>query len=252
MRLKGDATCYACDAAAIGVEHVPPKGFVPINKRNGVFDHVPACRVHNQARSLDDQYTATKMALVTPSAYEDAASLRKLQRTLERKNGALRKKVRASMCLEDGQLAITHDTARTGRVFGDIARALYFLETGTKAPFEPPSVSAQGAYTGPPGRKPGPRTTHPDFLRPLLYAFHETEAFPVRGRNLSVLWYQVAPQGAVRFWLNESVEVLAFWPTCDFPGLFRTAGAWLFANGKPSVYARAFCAFGEEADIASE
>lgn len=241
-------TCYACDELADGIEHVPPKIFVPLAKRNRAFFQVPACRRHNQDRSADDQYTAVTMAIVTPSAYQDQGYLEKLQRTLARRSGALGERLRRSTRREGGQLIIEHDTTRTSRVFGDVARALYFIETGCKAAGDS-HVSAQGAYLGPPGFSKTTRVAHPEFLGPLRYAFHETDAFPVRGRDHSVLWYQVAEQGAVRFWLNESIEVIVWWPWCDVPGLFGRAADWLSSHGRDSDLARTFRTFrmtGEE------
>jgi hypothetical protein len=47
--------CYVCNAPATGSEHVPAKCFFPKDQRHNLIT-VPSCYLHNNAKSLDDEY----------------------------------------------------------------------------------------------------------------------------------------------------------------------------------------------------
>ena len=53
--VKRFETCYTCDQKAVGNEHAPPKGLFPKHLRNGIIT-VPACLLHNQEKTLEDEY----------------------------------------------------------------------------------------------------------------------------------------------------------------------------------------------------
>ncbi len=50
------ATCYMCDQEKTSVDHAPPKGFFPNGLRDQLIT-VPACQLHNEDSSSDDEYT---------------------------------------------------------------------------------------------------------------------------------------------------------------------------------------------------
>ncbi|MEA9913981.1 hypothetical protein VDQ16_21270 [Xanthomonas campestris pv. campestris] len=49
-------TCYHCDAAATGREHVPPKCLFPKEDDWSQLMTVPSCKAHNEATSKADEY----------------------------------------------------------------------------------------------------------------------------------------------------------------------------------------------------
>lgn len=53
---------YLCNDESTSVEHVPPKGFFPSDKRINLIT-VPSCSVHNQNSHLDDEYVRNFIAL---------------------------------------------------------------------------------------------------------------------------------------------------------------------------------------------
>jgi hypothetical protein len=64
--------CYICGGEKVSVEHAPPKGFFPSDKRNNLIT-VDSCKEHNEDTSRDDEYVRniiTMMIQGNSTAYQ--------------------------------------------------------------------------------------------------------------------------------------------------------------------------------------
>lgn len=135
-----DDRCYVCGAPATSVDHVPPKVFFPEgDEHRRHLMTVPACREHNEDRSLDDEYTAALLVLCThrrermPREFVD----RMKDIVLRRNRGLLRRWMNRSAEIDYGgrpTLAIEFERARVERVFLATARGMLFGLDGQRAP----------------------------------------------------------------------------------------------------------------------
>lgn len=77
--------CYFCGGEVTGVEHIPPKCFFPVGKRDHLIT-VDSCDIHNQNKSKEDEYIrAIFLASIKLDGKEQLAELKKTNnRALER------------------------------------------------------------------------------------------------------------------------------------------------------------------------
>ena len=153
MKFPKDAKCYACNELATTKEHVPPKCFFP--KKKGFSKEspdyrshlitVPSCRIHNNFRSKDDEYTAAVIAMNSSSSLAFSIFKSKWVQVLLRREGILGKRIfstarsvevtsiRNGLLIPHKTLAISYELSRISYVVESISRALYYLESGYKS-----------------------------------------------------------------------------------------------------------------------
>jgi len=140
MKIRQNMTCYACNAQATSAEHAPPRCFFPQGRSDLI--QVPACPIHNQAKSNDDEYVACCIAMNTEgSAIATDLFQGPRLRAMSRREAKLGKRIfttaRSVMTLERNHtLAISYEVPRINRVIEYTARALYFHHTRHKWPTE--------------------------------------------------------------------------------------------------------------------
>ncbi|MFG3817551.1 hypothetical protein [Limnothrix redekei] len=141
--------CYCCNEIATTKDHIPPKCFFPEIKYfpDGSPDYrsqlvtVPACKMHNNSRSADDEYTAAIIFLHSRSEIALAMLDAKWIKVMSRRESSLGRKIFSAARLartinkENGllsvrkTLAISYDIKRIENVIEAIARALYFHDS---------------------------------------------------------------------------------------------------------------------------
>jgi hypothetical protein len=137
-------TCYMCDQPATSDEHVPPKCLFPEEKDlpKGVslredLIKVPACDIHNMARSKDDEYL---LYVLSMNIVNNAVAFRqfstKVLRASDRRPGLMQSILSGHQEVvavdEAGtahnSLMVKADMARIHKCFNQIARALYYKD----------------------------------------------------------------------------------------------------------------------------
>ena len=135
-------TCYMCDKPATSDEHVPPKCLFPEKKDlpEGValrkdLLKVPACDLHNTAKSKDDEYLLYVLSMnVANNAVAFTHFSTKVLRAYERRPALMRSIVsehQEVVAVDQAGTAINTlmvkaDMARINKCFNQMARALYF------------------------------------------------------------------------------------------------------------------------------
>lgn len=141
-------TCYACDAAKTSREHAPPKCLFPekdelplgVDLRKNLI-RVPSCDAHNSEKSTDDEFLMWVFSVQSQgNHYRELTFHTKAIRAFRERPlsllALLEKPVQVSLLAADGRLlpsaAIEIDFSRFERCMVQIAKALYFKETGAK------------------------------------------------------------------------------------------------------------------------
>lgn len=141
-------TCYMCDRPSTSEEHVPPKCLFPEEKDlpEGVslrkdLIKVPACDLHNTAKSKDDEYLLYVLSMnIANNAVAFRQFSTKVLRAYQRRPGLMRSIVRDHQEVvavdEAGTacntLMVKADMARIHKCFNQMARALYYKEFNEK------------------------------------------------------------------------------------------------------------------------
>jgi len=131
-------TCYHCDAAATGREHVPPKCLFPKEGDWSQLMTVPSCKAHNEATSKADEYLKFLLGTIASDTPEE------VRRSVAR--GAIRLAQKRSRNLHrfgfrwegevlaiDGDFLLEFELVST--CLEKMARALYFLHHGHRRKF---------------------------------------------------------------------------------------------------------------------
>ncbi len=150
--------CYACTEIATTREHVPPKSFFPVSRRDGIFT-VPSCEKHNNENGLDVEYVGN----ILVSHFETNEEIRellnpKVWRSYDRRPALLKTAFgQVEEVLYQGQVTgtFTVDWKRVHRVMSAIASGMYFLTCkqrfyGSWEIFSPSTYQASEIKTGKP------------------------------------------------------------------------------------------------------
>lgn len=189
-------TCYACDQPARSDEHFPPKCFMgkpyPID-----YTTVRSCSKHNEDRGKDDEYVASLTLRLASLTYEREEEAKTMVRGAMRRDASLQRRVeRGAVELSTGSLAFRPNTLRLSRVFGDIARAAYFVESGrrTKLKGELLIISRVVARSADAraAEALGLVTDWCSVTHAVAAAFDNTDIYPVRGGDTERFFYQVS------------------------------------------------------------
>lgn len=139
--------CYLCEEIATTHDHIPPKCFFPKKKDSKKDDYrrklitVPACRTHNNLRSIDDEYAAVVIAMNSQNEVAFNIFESKWIDTLCRREAGLGKRIFATardvkaihkknnVLIPYETLAIPYEMKRIRRVIESIARGLYYIES---------------------------------------------------------------------------------------------------------------------------
>ena len=137
-------TCYMCDCPSTSEEHVPPKCLFPEEKDlpKGVLLRkdllkVPACDLHNTAKSKDDEYLLYVLSMnIANNAVAFRQFSTKVLRAYERRPGLMRSIVREHqevVAVDEvgtayNTLMVKADMARIHKCFNQMARALYYKQ----------------------------------------------------------------------------------------------------------------------------
>jgi hypothetical protein len=141
--------CYCCNEIAKTKDHIPPKCFFPEIKYfpdsspdyRSQLVTVPACEIHNNSRSTDDEYTAAMIFLHSRSEIALAMLDAKWIKVMSRREASLGRKIFSTarsvrtINRENGlfsvrkTLAISYDMKRVENVIEAIARALYYYDS---------------------------------------------------------------------------------------------------------------------------
>lgn len=152
MKPSEKVQCYCCEEVATTRDHIPPECFFPKKKHlpSGSSDYrnqlitVPACSVHNNLRSIDDEYTAAVIVMNSQSDLAFTVFKSKWVQNLLKRDGALGKRIfstarsarilskRNDVLIPHETLAISYEMKRIERVIESIACALYYLESGCR------------------------------------------------------------------------------------------------------------------------
>lgn len=134
------STCYMCDRPATSSEHVPPKAFFPKAADTPEGDDlrqnlitVPACDLHNSAKSKDDEYTSYAIAFhFEGNEIVAHSSAKKFLRAIKRRRGLIGILKDNFPVIVDGRPTIGFrvDMPRVDRVFDHVARGLFYHHYG--------------------------------------------------------------------------------------------------------------------------
>lgn len=141
--------CYWCAAPATSREHVPPKCIFPelgdtVDGRNHreQLITVPACELHNVAKSHDDEYLLYILAInILNNSVGHAQAATKVLRAFKRASGLAQRVLgttRSILVEEIGTgkveqtVAVKIDDARLSNALEHIARAIYFHHFGKR------------------------------------------------------------------------------------------------------------------------
>jgi hypothetical protein len=137
------ASCYMCNRQSASVEHVPPRCLFPEQKdlpagvdlRKQLIT-VPACDLHNTAKSKDDEYLLYVLVMNLPAnTIAKNHFLTKLMRAVNRNPGLMRGIVSTPTSViavdeisgeEHHTVAVRVDDKRVDSALEHMARALYF------------------------------------------------------------------------------------------------------------------------------
>lgn len=125
--------CYWCGEVATSEDHVPAKGFYPVEMRNNLI-RVPSCTRHNTGLSKLDERFLVYLQSSSASQVATQAFGRKTSRGLMRPKAAgFRQSLLRAMrpATLDGQAAIVHGVsgALVSEFFEKVARGLYFYHS---------------------------------------------------------------------------------------------------------------------------
>lgn len=141
-------TCYMCDQPSTSEEHVPPKCLFPKEKdlpdglslRKDLLK-VPACDLHNTARSKDDEYLLYVLSMnIANNAVAFQQFSTKVLRAYRRRPALMHSIVREHQevvavdvsGMAYNTLMVKADMARIYKCFNQMARALYYKEFNDK------------------------------------------------------------------------------------------------------------------------
>jgi len=214
-------SCYFCGKSAIGVEHVPPRCFFPAVKdlppgspdfRKNLIT-VPSCDEHNQALSLDDEYSF----YIALSHFENNKWAAELFNT-KGMRGLVKKPALVKMVYQtprrvslNGSPSMTFqvDRKRFNDVMEKVARGLFFHEM--KKPWGKKVYTATAAF-----READLQV--PEVVQPLAYMSWLLKSAKVqsKGTNPEVFYYEfLAREQAgmsmevIRMVFYEGLEVFA-------------------------------------------
>jgi hypothetical protein len=124
-------TCYMCPNQSTSVDHAPPKCFFPAGMRNNLIT-VPACHVHNEEMSKDDEYARN---VITMSIENNKTSIDhffdKSFKSFQRHPGLvgpIKNSFRDVSSYKEDAKAFALDRARVDRVMRKISYALFYHE----------------------------------------------------------------------------------------------------------------------------
>lgn len=186
------ATCFMCEEAATGSDHIPPKGLFPKGRRQNLVT-VPACDDHNKGYQDDDGVFMTWM----PSAYlanaiGEAHFMESRTRALERPEAAGLIDATILYTTErKGQPRLAIDGQRARRVVDRYARGLYFARFGARWHGYLNIFSNGLESVG------GPNALAAENLGALEKRFADVERYPRYGSNPEVFywqWHDFGPQ----------------------------------------------------------
>lgn len=123
-------TCYACNQQAIGVEHAPPQGCFPKNKRQNPIT-VPACAKHNQNKSMEDELIKAVVVLSNDGSPDAMEVLESVIRAMEKDEGKMKVFMPSPKVIQiDGRetAAFQINVTRFNQSISMIVQALWFAE----------------------------------------------------------------------------------------------------------------------------
>jgi len=122
-----------CDNDSTSVEHTPPKSFFSTGNRNNLIT-VPACKTHNEATSMDDEYVRN---IITMSIDNNQTSINhffdKSLRSFQRSPGlatSVRESLKDVSFYKLNAHSFQIDRRRFDKVIRKIAYALFYHEFG--------------------------------------------------------------------------------------------------------------------------
>ena len=142
-------TCYWCAAPATSREHVPPRCIFPElsdtidgkNHREQLIT-VPACDLHNVAKSNDDEYLLYILAInILNNSVGHTQATSKVLRAFKRAKGLIERVMGTTQSVFVGEIAtgkidktvaVKVDDARLGNALEHIGRAIYFHHFGKR------------------------------------------------------------------------------------------------------------------------
>jgi hypothetical protein len=123
-------SCYHCDAAATGREHVPPKCLFPKGGSWTNLMTVPSCKAHNEANSKADEYLKFLLGAIASDIPEVvrrsvARGTIRLAQMRSRNLHRFGFRWKGELLAIDGDFLL--DFELLSACLGKVARALYFL-----------------------------------------------------------------------------------------------------------------------------
>lgn len=129
--------CYfqGCGSAGVTKEHIPPRSFFPDGRREQLLT-VPACKVHNNDKSTDDQYVLAQICLNTSPANESRdVFLGKIAPQLGFNENNMRKLLaKDARVLDGGAVAYPVDAERFDGFFDALSFGLVFKAANESLP----------------------------------------------------------------------------------------------------------------------
>ncbi len=130
----GGPTCYACEGASVGVEHVPPRSVFPKSKRQNPIT-VPACAAHNQNKNLEDELVKSILVMSgndSPDAMDVLESVIRAMEKDPKKMKLFLRNPRPVRMNGENTMAFQIDMDRFEKALALMVRALWFNSTGEK------------------------------------------------------------------------------------------------------------------------
>lgn len=140
--------CYMCERDATSEEHVPPRCLFPEKKDlpEGVdlrknLIKVPSCDIHNSAKSQDDEFLLYVLCMnITNNSVAFRQFATKIMRSYNRRPGLMKTIINENqevIAIDNSgtafnTLMVKADTSRINGCFDKIARALYYVEFGSR------------------------------------------------------------------------------------------------------------------------
>lgn len=129
--------CYfqGCDSAGVTKEHIPPRSFFPSGKKEQLLT-VPACKVHNNDKSTDDQYVLAQICMNASPANESRdVFFAKIAPQLGFNDGKMRRLLaKDARVLGGGAVAYSVDPKRFDRFFDALSFGLIFKSASESLP----------------------------------------------------------------------------------------------------------------------
>ena len=130
---KVPATCYKCNSPATSKEHFPPRCFFPRGPNlNLQLKTVPACELHNNAKSGDDQFLLAHICLNAskgPGLPREIFN-RSISPQLDRSQGFHASLATGAKHFKDGTAAFQVDLLRFDCFFSHLCWAIFFDRYG--------------------------------------------------------------------------------------------------------------------------